>query len=472
VVVGSGPNGLAAAITLAQSGCPVLLREGAAELGGGLRSEELTLPGFLHDVCATVLPLGVGSPFFRTLPLTEHGLSWVQPPTPLAHPFDDGTALVLERSAAKSAEGFGKDRSAYLRALDPFATRWSSLAADLLSPPRFPRSPLLFGRFALLGLRSAQNLARTLFVEEKTRGLFAGLAAHGGAPLENPLTGAFGLVLAASAHAVGWPLVRGGSRRFAEALASYLRARGGEIALGVPLTTLGELAGRHPVLLDVTPRQLAALPGGGLSQAYCEALARHRHGPGVFKMDWALDRPIPWRAAACARAGTVHLGATLQEISGSERTVAAGGHPERPYVVVVQPTLFDPTRAPPGKHVAWAYCHVPNGSRFDMSSRIEAQLERFAPGFGRLVLGRSVLSPAGMERHNPNYVGGDISGGLPSLRALLKAALPPGPYETPSAGLYLCSSSTPPGGGVHGMCGYHAAQKALRSRRQAGRSRC
>lgn len=463
VVVGSGPNGLTAGITLARAGRSVLLLEGSDAVGGGARSAELTLPGFTHDVCSAVHPLAVASPFLRGLPLPAHGLDWVHPPAPLAHPFDDGTAAVLERSIRLTTEGLGPDGPAYHRLMQPLVASWEGLAPQLLGPAALPANPLALARFGLPALCSAVSLARSRFRGGRARALFAGLSAHSMLPLERPVSAAFGLVLGITGHAVGWPLARGGSGRIAEALSSYLRSLGGEIATDSPVASLSGLPQHGVALMDVTPRQLLAMAGGLLPAGYRDALARYRYGPGVFKMDWALSGPIPWGAADCVRAGTVHLGGSLEEVAAAEGAVWRGEHPERPFVVLAQPSLFDPSRAPAGRHTVWAYCHVPNGSSVDMTGRIEEQIERFAPGFKDLVLGRHVASPAWLERHNPNYVGGDINGGVQDIRQLFTRPVPRVvPYSTPVPGLYICSSSTPPGGGVHGMCGYHAARAALR----------
>jgi phytoene dehydrogenase-like protein len=457
VVVGSGPNGLAAAIVLARAGRRVTVLEGQATLGGGCRSAELTLPGFVHDTCSTVHSLALASPFLRMLPLAEHGFEPVHPEAPLAHPLDDGTAVMLERSAGQTAAGLGADGAAYLSLVEPLVRAPGAFFEEVLAPPRHvPRHPLLLARFARSGLRSASALARSRFGGERARALFAGCAAHSFLPLEAPLSAGFGLVLAATAHSVGWPVARGGSQRLADALAAHLRSLGATIETGRTVSSLAELGPAAPVLLDVTSRQLHSLSGGRVPD-------RHRPGPGVFKLDWALAGPIPWRAPEAGRAGTVHLGGTLEEIEASER----GGHSERPFVLLVQPTPFDPSRAPAGRHTAWAYCHVPNRSTRDMTAAIEAQVERFAPGFGERILARSAMDSAEVERRNPNYVGGDIVGGLNDLRAL---ALPLA-YRTPLSGVFLCSSSTPPGGGVHGMCGYWAARAALRRSRRSGRGR-
>lgn len=464
VIVGSGPNGLAAAVVLARAGLSVRVLEARDTPGGGCRSAELTLPGFTHDVCAAVHPMGVTSPLFQALPLADHGLEWVHPPALLAHPLDDGTAAVLERDLGATARGLGEDGEIWEDLLAPLAEGWPRLAADLLAPAaHLPRSPVLLARFGLSALRSAEGLARSRFRSPRARALVAGLAAHGAVPLEHAGSAAFALALAAAGHRGGWPLVRGGSQALADALASLLRSLGGELRLGAEVSSAGDLPPARAVLWDVTPRQLLRIAGARLPPAYARRLRRFRYGAGVFKLDWALAEPIPWAAPECRRAGTVHLGGTLEEIAASERAVAGGRPPERPYAIAVQPSLFDPTRAPAGRHTAWAYCHVPNGSDVDLTGRIEAQLERFAPGFGDCVLARSALGPAALEAHNPNYVGGDIGGGVQDLaQTLTRPIAGPRPYAVPVPGWYLCSSSTPPGGGVHGMCGYHAARLALR----------
>jgi phytoene dehydrogenase-like protein len=476
IVVGSGPNGLAAAIALARAGRSVLVREGRETIGGGLRTEELTLPGFRHDTCSAIHPLGVASPFLRSLPLEEHGVEWIHPPAPLAHPLDDGSAVVLERSLEETAAGLGADGRAWRRLFEPFVSGADDLLDGVLAPLRPPRHPLLMGRFGLGALRSADRLARSAFRDERARALFAGSAAHSMLPLDAAATASFGLVLATLGHAVGWPLARGGSQAIADALASCLRSLGGEIETGRPVTSLSELdalvSDRHKqrplVLLDVTPRQFLVLAGDRLSGRYRRALERYRYGAGAVKVDYALSGPVPWRARACSRAATVHVGGTLDEIAAGESAVAAGRVSERPYVIVAQQSLFDETRTPEGRHALWAYTHVPNGwTQADAAAAaIESQLERFAPGFRDLVLERSMLGPAELEARNPNYVGGDINGGSADLRQLF--ARPVArlvPYRTPLEGVYLCSSSTPPGGGVHGMCGYHAARAALGRRR-------
>ncbi|MBW3627922.1 MAG: NAD(P)/FAD-dependent oxidoreductase [Gemmatimonadetes bacterium] len=461
-VVGSGPNGLSAAIAMAQAGRSVVVREAADTLGGGMRSEELTLPGFLHDVCSIVHPLAVSSPFFRTLPLEEHGLEWVHSPACLAHPFDDGSVALLERSLEETGATLGPDGRAWKKLLGRWVDRWLVLAEDVLGPLEFPDHPFMLAHFGLYGLRPAYSLARSSFEGDRARALFAGNAAHSMVPLTRSPTSAFGLTLAAAGHAVGWPIARGGSQSIANALAAHLRSLGGEIVTGAPVENIDELQGTHTILLDLTPRQVLRIAGHRLSGRYRRALERYRYGAGSFKMDWALSEPIPWRNPECRRAATVHLGGTLDEIAASEAAPLAGEVPEKPFVLLVQPTLFDPSRAPTGKQSAWAYCHVPFGNDVDMTEAIEAQIERFAPGFRDVVIARSTMNPSALERHNPNLVGGDISAGAMMLRQVFfRPALQRVPYATPVDGLYVCSASTPPGGAVHGMCGYYAARAAL-----------
>jgi phytoene dehydrogenase-like protein len=441
----------------------VLVRERAEAIGGGTRSEELTLPGFVHDVCSAIHPFLPGSPFFRELPLARHGVELVESPAVVAHPFDDGTAVLLERSVEATAAGLGPDRAAYARVLAPLVDAWPKLERALLGPlVAVPRHPLALGRFAAHGLRPARGLARSVFEGERARGLLAGCAAHSMLPLERSPSAAFGLVLAAAGHLFGWPFPRGGARRIADALVALLAEHGGAVETKAPVESLDEIGPTRAVLCDVGPPALARLARARFPEGYRRRLARFRYGPGAFKLDYALAGPIPWRAPECARAATVHLGGTLDEIAASERGPWRGEHAERPFVLLAQHTLFDPGRAPEGKHTAWAYCHVPNGSDVDMAPRIEAQIERFAPGFRDLVLARHALGPAGLERRNPNLVGGDLNGGAADLRGLL--ARPVAgllPYRTPARGVWLCSASTPPGGGVHGMCGYLAARAAL-----------
>jgi phytoene dehydrogenase-like protein len=463
VVVGAGPNGLAAAIALAGAGRSVLVLERADEVGGGARTAELTLPGFRHDVCSAVHPLAVGSPFLRRLELERHGLEFVFSDIEAAHPLDDGSAVALRRSVAETAAGLGVDAGAYESLIGPVAAGWDSLADVLLAPPRVPRHPLPAARFGLRAIRSAQRLAGRTFAEPRARALLAGMAAHAMRPLAAPGTAAFGLVLLALGHAVGWPVVRGGSQAVPDAMRAELERLEGVVETGREVRSLSDLPRSRAVLFDVSPRQLVGICGDALPARYVRALGRYRYGPGVFKVDYALDGPVPWQAADCRGAGTVHVGGTLDEIAAGELAVSRGSHPERPYVLVAQQSVADPTRAPAGKHTLWAYCHVPNGSDVDMGPRIEAQIERFAPGFSDLILARASRGPAQMEAANPNYVGGDINAGLASLRqTFARPVLSPCPYATPNPRIFLCSASTPPGGGVHGMCGFHAARAALR----------
>jgi phytoene dehydrogenase-like protein len=459
VVIGSGPNGLAAAITMARAGWRVTVHEAEATIGGGLRSDELTLPGFVHDLCSAIHPLGRDSPFFRDLELP---VDWVQSPAPAAHPLDDGTAVLTERSFLTTAEALAEDRAAYTRLLNPVVSGWADFEPVILGP--YPPSPRrIVSAFNLgvarAGLASADALAKR-FKTDRARALLAGHAAHSMLPLETRPSGGVGLLLIATAHAYGWGFPRGGSQRLADTLADRLRELGGEIRTESPVD---ELPLADAVLADVVPRELLRLAGGRLPVRYANALRRYRHGPGAFKLDWALDGPIPWRAEECGRAATIHLGGTLEEIADSERAPWADRHAERPYVLLTQPSLFDDSRAPAGKHTAWAYCHVANGSTEDMTDRVEAQIERFAPGFRDLILAKSATAPAELERRNRNLVGGDINGGALDLGQLVfRPVRKLVPYRTPLRGLYLCSSSTPPGGGVHGMCGYSAALAALK----------
>ncbi|MDP9379212.1 MAG: NAD(P)/FAD-dependent oxidoreductase [Chloroflexota bacterium] len=464
VVVGAGPNGLTAALRLAQADLSVLVLEANESIGGGARSSELTLPGFVHDLGSAIHPLAAASPFFSTLPLREHGLEWVHPPAPLVHPLDGGTAAVMERSVEATSELLGgRDGETYHRLFGVLTEQWEKLAPTLLGPPRPTPHLLALARFGVLAIRPATMLARGLFQGEAARALFAGNAAHSVLPIEQPITSAFGLLLAMAGHTVGWPLARGGSQRVADALAGYLRFLGGEILTHARVEALRDLPPSRVVLCDMTPQQLVRMAADMLPAGYRRKLERYRYGPGAFKLDWALGGPIPWQAQECVRAGTVHLGGTLEEIAASERAMARGEHSERPFVLLAQQSLFDPTRAPEGRQTAWAYCHVPNGSTFDMTERIEAQVERFAPGFRERILARCVTPPAGLERQNANLIGGDIGGGAQDFwQFFARPRAHHVPYATPVPGLYLCSSSTPPGGGVHGMCGYHAAHAALR----------
>ncbi len=472
VVIGSGPNGLAAAITLARAGRSVRVFEAETTIGGATRSLELTQPGFIHDVCSTVHALVVLSPFLQTLPLAEHGLEFVHSDAPFAHPFDDGTAVVVERSIEATAESLGEqDARAYRELISPFAERGDDLMEALLGPPGL-RHPFLMARFGMAAIRSAQALARGRFRDERTRAMLAGAAAHSMVPLEYASTAGYALALIVAAHSGGWPVARGGSQQVANALASYLRSLGGEVVTGTRVESLAQLPSSRVVLCDVTPRQFLRIAGDRAPAGYRRRLERYRYGPGVFKMDWALTAPVPWQARACGRAATLHLGGSFGEIAESERASWEGRAHDKPYVLLVQPTICDSSRAPAGRHTLWAYCHVPNGSTMDMSSRIEDQIERFAPGFRDCVAARHAMGPADMERRNANLVGGDIAGGASDLSQLFtRPIFRLAPYATAVKNVFLCSSSTPPGVGVHGMCGHFAARAALRSlSRAAGRS--
>lgn len=463
VVVGSGPNGLAAAITLAHAGHSVLVCEANSTIGGGARSTPLTLPGFVHDVCSAVHPLAAGSPFFKTLPLERFGLTWIQPDIPLAHPLDDGTAACLHRDVDVTANSLGADRSAYRHLMTPLVRNWDKLAAEFLQPIlHIPRHPLALARFGVPALCPARFLAKTIFKSEPARALFAGIAAHSFLPLEAPVSSAFALVLGTAGHSVGWPVPRGGSQSIANALASYLRELGGTIETNRCVEALNDLPIAPIKLFDTSAWQLARIARNRLPEGFRRRLENFRHAPGIFKIDYALSSPIPWKAEACRHAGTVHLGGSLNEIAEVERDVAGGRIPDRPFVLVAQQSLFDETRAPRGQHTLWAYCHAPFRCEVDLSERIESQIERFAPGFRDCVIARHKMGPPDLQRSNANLVGGDISGGAANLWQLLaRPTFSPVPYRTPLPGVYLCSSSTPPGGGVHGMCGYHAARAAL-----------
>lgn len=463
IIIGSGPNGLAAAIRLAQAGKRVLVYEANETIGGGSRSAELTLPGFIHDTCSAIHPLGIGSPYFKTLPLDKYGLEWIQPSAPLAHVWDDATAVIIERNVKQTALNLGRDGAMWARIFSPLTSRWDSLAPMILgSLLRFPRNPFLLGYFGVWALWSAKFFARTLFKEEKTRGLFAGLAAHSTLALEEPLTASFGLVLGLTAQAVGWPLPRGGSQKISDALAAHLRALGGEIITNSRVENMNAVPEATAYVFDVTPKQLLQIASDKLRGTYKTQLQNFRYGPGVFKLDYALDAPVPWKAKEALRAATVHIGPTLDEISASERATQNGSVTATPYVLVVQTSLFDDSRAPHGKHTLWAYAHVPNGSAIDMTERIENQIERFAPGFKQRILARSTMNPAQIESRNANYIGGDINGGVQDFFQLFgRPVWRLNPYTTPDKSIYICSSSTPPGGGVHGMCGLHAANAAL-----------
>jgi phytoene dehydrogenase-like protein len=468
VVVGSGPNGLAAAITLAQAGLRVKILEASETIGGGLRSAELTLPGFIHDVCSAIHPLAVSSPFFRSLPLGEAGLEWIDPEIALAHPLEADAAVCLKRSLEETAASLGGDGSAYRRWMAPMVRHADAILSEALQPMlHLPRHPFLLAEFGLRSIWPAESFARALFLGAPARALLAGLAAHSFLPLSKLGSAAFATVLGMAGHSVGWPIPGGGSQKIADALASHFRSLGGEIETGRRVERLSDLPDAQIFLFDVTATQFARIASDRLPASYLRRLNAFRQGPGVFKVDYALSAPIPWAAEPCRRAGTVHVGGTLEEIAFSEYEISQGRHPERPFVLVAQQSLFDPARAPAGKHTLWAYCHVPNRSTVDMSERIEQQIERFAPGFRDCILARHHMDTAAMERRNANLVGGDINGGAADLPQLLaRPILSPAPYRTPLPGHYLCSSSTPPGGGVHGMCGWHAACLSLRDLRK------
>ena len=472
VVIGAGPNGLAAAITLARAGHSVIIYEASDTIGGGSRSQKLTLPGFVHDICSAIHPYAVASPFFQTLPLEQYGVEWIYSPAPLAHPLPDGRVAVLERGFGDLDRTLGHDAAVWRRLIAPHVVQWDALVDGALGPIRplrqlrHPFNSLALARFGLYALQPVRGLAERIFADEPARALLAGIAAHAMLPLERAPTAAAGVLMATMAHVVGWPMAHGGSQRIVDALAAHLRDLGGEIVTGSPIASLNELPPARAVLADVTPRQLLGIARDQLPAHYAQRLARYRYGPGVFKIDFALDGPIPWRNPDCLRAATVHIGGTLSELAASERAVWRGEPLERPFVLLAQQSLFDESRAPAGKHTAWAYCHVPHGSDVDMSARIETQIERFAPGFRERILARHTMTASEMEGYNPNYIGGDINGGLADLAQLFtRPIITPNianPYATPVKGLYLCSSSTPPGGGVHGLCGYFAASAALR----------
>lgn len=462
VIIGSGPNGLSAAIFLQQAGLSVLLLEAKETIGGGLRSGELTLPGYVHDICSAIHPLAVNSPFFRNLPLGQHGLEYIYPEIAAAHPLDGGTASILKGSVNQTAALLGADQKAYHDLLDPLIKGWTEMAADILAPFHFPKYPIDMAAFGLNALSRASSLVKR-FKSKEARALWAGMAAHSMLPLSAFATSAAGLVLLAAGHAGGWPISIGGSQSIANSLSSFFRSLGGKIETGVRVRSMSDIPSARIILFDLTPKQVLEIAGGLFSPVYKYQLERYRYGMGIFKIDWALDGPIPFTASECRNAGTVHLGNTYEEIAESEKLTSQGKHPEKPFVLLAQQSLFDRSRAPEGKHTAWAYCHVPNGSEMDMTDAIERQVERFAPGFRDLILAKHTMNTKEVEAYNPNYIGGDIAGGSNDIGQLFsRPALRYSPYRTSAKGIYICSSSTPPGGGVHGMCGYHAAKQALK----------
>jgi phytoene dehydrogenase-like protein len=460
-VIGSGPNGLAAAIVLAQAGYKVNVFEAEETPGGAVRTMELTQPGFLHDFGSAVHPLAIGSPFFSSLPLEQYGLKWIHSPAPLAHPLDDGTAVVLERNLDDAAAALGADGARWKGLMRPFVEHWQDFATDVLHPlPSIPRHPWLMARFGVNAFASAKRIV-SRFGTERARALFAGLAAHSFLRLDEILSGAFGTLMGISAHAVGWPIPGGGAQSITNALIAHLESMGGKLKTGSRVDSIAELSEYELVLCDVSPKELIRIAQAKLSKSYKRQLTRYRYGPGVFKVDYALSEPIPWKASECLRAATVHVGGSYQEIARSEAAARDGHLAERPFVLLAQPSLFDPSRAPAGKHTAWAYCHVPNGSDADILDKLESQIERFAPGFREIVLARRVFGASALEKMDSNLVGGDIGGGAVTLGQFLFRPTWR-QYSTSASGLYICSASTPPGGGVHGMCGYHAAKAALK----------
>ncbi len=463
IVIGSGPNGLAAAIELARNDLDVLVLEADDEVGGGTRSAELTLPGFLHDVCSAVHPMGILSPFYRQLPLAEHGLEWILPPASIAHPLDDGDAVMHYRSLDRTAEGLGRDRRSYLRLIEPLMHDVHGLLGDAMGPLGIPKHPIQMARFGLRAIFSANRLARLLFREERARALIAGCGGHSVLPLSQPLTGALATLFLLTGHVESWPVARGGSRAIAKALAGHLESLGGRIQTGHRVTALDALPDARVVVFDTSPEQLSTISGEALPAGYRRRLGRYRYGPGVFKIDWALDGPIPWKDPRCLEASTVHVGGTLEEICASERDMYRGRHSDRPYLILCQQSQFDDSRAPAGKHTGYAYCHVPPGSTVDRTEAVEAQVERFAPGFRDRILARHTMNAADFERHNPNYKGGAITGGVADAFQLFNRPVTRlDPYSTPNPRLFICSAATPPGGGVHGLGGYYAARSALR----------
>lgn len=464
IVVGSGPNGLAAAITIAKQGRSVLVLEAGDTIGGGMRTAELTEPGYRHDICSAIHPLGVASSFFVNTPLYEYGLEWIHPEVPVAHPMPDGPAAIVPQPLSEAVERLEADGDAYRRLLEPFVARADDLFSDVLGPLSIPTHPILMARFGLQGLWSANHLAKSWFRESRTQGMFAGLAAHSILPLNQFFTGAVGLMFAVTMHGGGWPLPRGGSQSIADAMGRYLHSLGGELVVGKRVDDLQSLPEAKAILFDTIPRDMLRIAGDELPVGYRRRLERFRHGPGVFKVDWALSQPIPWKDPDCAKAGTVHLGGAFDDVAAAEAAAWSNQPAERPFVLVAQQSLFDDTRAPAGKHTGWGYCHVPHGCTVDMTDAIESQIERFAPGFRDCILAKRTMSPADFQAYNANYLGGDITAGvMDAWQLLTRPVARLDPYSTPNPRLYICSASTPPGAGVHGMCGYHAARSVLRN---------
>ena len=464
IIVGSGPNGLAAAITLARAGLSVVVYEARDTVGGGMRSAELTKPGFIHDICSAIHPLAAASPFFQELPLTQFGLEWIEPPLALAHPLDSEFPVILERSVKKTSEGLGQDSKSYSKIIGSLLRKWPKLLPELLRPARIPANPARLLSFGRYGIQSASGFSLRHFSGNRARAMFSGLAAHSMLPLDRCFTAAIGLVLGVTAHSVGWPLPEGGSRKIADAMSAYLKSLGGEIILDHKIEKIKDLPTTPAILLDVVPRQMLQMAAEELPESYKKKLQKFRYGPGVFKIDWALNEAIPFKHGKCQQAGTVHIGGNWEEIALAEEQVNRGEHPEKPFVLLAQQSLFDPKRAPVGKHSAWAYCHVPAGSTIDMTEHIENQVERFAPGFKDTIIARHTMNCLEYENYNSNYIGGDINGGIQDWRQILaRPVLRWNPYTTPNPSLFICSSSTPPGGGVHGMCGYHAAKTVLKN---------
>lgn len=463
VIVGSGPNGLAAAVTLLQTGLKVLIIEAKNSIGGGMRTQALTLPGYLHDVCSAIHPLAAGSSFFKGLMLEDHGLEWIYPTVAVAHPLDDGTAVFLTNSVSETAASLGQDKENYQKCMKPFFNQWNTLLTELLTFPFRPHHPLVLARFGFFAVQSAKGFVKRTFSGSRAKALFAGLAAHSMLPLESKFTTAIGLLLGLSGHKIGWPMPKGGSQKISGALERIIRSLGGIIQLNNPVRNFSDLPASKVTIFDVTPRQLLNITGDKFSGNFRRQLEKFRYGSGIFKVDLALNSPIPWKAKVCFSAGTIHVGGTLEEICDAENQVWRKSHPEKPFVLLAQQSLFDPSRAPKGKHTAWAYCHVPSGSVFDMTDRIENQIERFAPGFKDCIIKRHKMTAKDFEDYNPNYIGGDINGGVQNWRQFFtRPSIRINPYTTPDKKIFICSSSTPPGGGVHGMCGYNAAQTVLR----------